>query len=261
MLPEDIGTEPFIRSVVASAAVAAGLAEVLGGLMPPIKAQLGFAHDYRWTRDVDIAEAFTEPALADIVFEKMRRVLGRRHQSMVLPPLRDAIAAELADRIHRDRGEGYFLDTGDPEVNLATSWLLRLADPTDIDAEALAVAGVHQSRLAAGTYRYDDAIRTCQTALASGGLGPDHPDTLTTRGTIALWNGEAGRVDTAIDLLEALLADQLHLLGPDHPDTLTTATTSPSGPVQPGGSTPPSTCSRTSSPTNYESSALTTPTP
>jgi tetratricopeptide repeat protein len=53
-------------------------------------------------------------------------------------------------------------------------------------------------------------------------LGPDHPHTLTTRGNLATWLGEAGRPEEAARRFEELLADRLRVLGPDHPDTLTT---------------------------------------
>jgi hypothetical protein len=53
-------------------------------------------------------------------------------------------------------------------------------------------------------------------------LGPDHPETLTTRGHLAHWLGEAGRVKEAISQFGALLNDRLRVLGPDHPDTLAT---------------------------------------
>ena len=52
-------------------------------------------------------------------------------------------------------------------------------------------------------------------------LGPDHPDTLTVRGNIAAFYGEAGSLEQAIGLLEALFAAQVRVLGPDHPLTLT----------------------------------------
>ena len=56
-----------------------------------------------------------------------------------------------------------------------------------------------------------------------GGAGPGyHPDTLATRGNLALWRGEAGDPAGAAAVLEELLADQLRVLGPDHPDTLLT---------------------------------------
>ena len=53
-------------------------------------------------------------------------------------------------------------------------------------------------------------------------LGPDHPDTLTTRGNLADWLGQSGRVNDAITQFQTLLTDRIRILGPDHPDTLTT---------------------------------------
>jgi tetratricopeptide (TPR) repeat protein len=52
-------------------------------------------------------------------------------------------------------------------------------------------------------------------------LGPDHPDTLTSRGSLALAYRAAGRVAEAIPLYERTLADSERVLGPGHPDTLT----------------------------------------
>ncbi len=53
-------------------------------------------------------------------------------------------------------------------------------------------------------------------------LGPNHPDTLDTRGGLArcLWQG--GRTEDAITALHALLADQQRVLGPNHPGTVIT---------------------------------------
>uniref|UniRef100_UPI002025011E tetratricopeptide repeat protein n=1 Tax=Frankia sp. CiP1_Cm_nod2 TaxID=2897161 RepID=UPI002025011E len=52
-------------------------------------------------------------------------------------------------------------------------------------------------------------------------LGPDHPDTLTSRNNLAYAYESAGRAAEAIDLYERTLPDMLRILGPDHPDTLT----------------------------------------
>ena len=52
-------------------------------------------------------------------------------------------------------------------------------------------------------------------------LGPDHPDTLTSRGNLAGAYESAGRLDEAITLYEQTLADRVRVLGGDHPDTLT----------------------------------------
>ena len=51
-------------------------------------------------------------------------------------------------------------------------------------------------------------------------LGPDHPDTLTSRNNLAAAYRAAGRLDEAISLNEQVLAARERVLGPDHPDTL-----------------------------------------
>ena len=53
-------------------------------------------------------------------------------------------------------------------------------------------------------------------------LGPDHPDTLTSRNNLASAYHDAGRLDEAIILCEQNLKDSTHILGPHHPHTLTT---------------------------------------
>jgi hypothetical protein len=60
------------------------------------------------------------------------------------------------------------------------------------------------------------------TYEAARRLGPDHPDTLTTRDNLAYWRGEAFDAAGAVAAFEDLLADRLRVLGRDHPDTLTT---------------------------------------
>ncbi|WP_240677680.1 tetratricopeptide repeat protein [Actinacidiphila soli] len=60
------------------------------------------------------------------------------------------------------------------------------------------------------------AITTCNR------LGPDHPDTLTTRSNLARWRGEAGDAAGAAAAFEDLLADRIRVLGTDHPHTLAT---------------------------------------
>ena len=52
-------------------------------------------------------------------------------------------------------------------------------------------------------------------------LGPDNPDTLTSRGNLAYAYLSAGRLDQAISLFEQNLADRERVLGLDHPHTLT----------------------------------------
>ena len=69
-----------------------------------------------------------------------------------------------------------------------------------------------------------------QTALTLEGavgmladtLGPDHPDTLVARHSLANAHYAAWNVSTAADMYEAVLTDMTRVLGPDHPDTLAT---------------------------------------
>lgn len=51
-------------------------------------------------------------------------------------------------------------------------------------------------------------------------LGPDHPDTLGCRHSLAWAYESAGDLGRAIELFEAILADCERVLGPDHPNTL-----------------------------------------
>jgi tetratricopeptide (TPR) repeat protein len=53
-------------------------------------------------------------------------------------------------------------------------------------------------------------------------LGPDHPDTLTSRSNLALAYQFAGRTAEAIKMSEATLKLQESTLGPDHPETFAT---------------------------------------
>ncbi|WP_456302617.1 tetratricopeptide repeat protein [Streptomyces microflavus] len=59
-------------------------------------------------------------------------------------------------------------------------------------------------------------------SVTTRNLGPDHPDTLTSRSNLAGWRGEAGDAAGAAEAFADLLTDRLRILGPDHPDTLHT---------------------------------------
>ena len=52
-------------------------------------------------------------------------------------------------------------------------------------------------------------------------LGPDHPETLSSRNNLAVAYFAAGRIDEAITLYDQNLAARERVLGPDHPGTLT----------------------------------------
>jgi len=70
---------------------------------------------------------------------------------------------------------------------------------------------------------YDRELREAGQTLAARErvLGPDHPDTLTSRNNLANAYQAAGRTDEAITLHEQNLTARERVLGPDHPDTLT----------------------------------------
>jgi hypothetical protein len=53
-------------------------------------------------------------------------------------------------------------------------------------------------------------------------LGPEHPDTLSTRHNLASWTGQAGDAAGARDQYAALLPIRERVRGPRHPDTLST---------------------------------------
>ena len=59
------------------------------------------------------------------------------------------------------------------------------------------------------------ALATCEQVL-----GPDHPDTLTSRNNLAGAYESAGDLAQAIPLYQDTLAAPERVLGPDHPDTL-----------------------------------------
>jgi tetratricopeptide (TPR) repeat protein len=81
---------------------------------------------------------------------------------------------------------------------------------------------VAEDRLRVGQLDIARPLLDRALGIAIHRLGPDHPETLKTRTNLARWFDEAGRVDEAITLSQALLEDHRRVLGPDHPDTLTT---------------------------------------
>lgn len=72
--------------------------------------------------------------------------------------------------------------------------------------------------------RLEDAVTywTNLVAEATTWLGSDHPDTLTTRATLADCRGEAGEPGAALTDFENVFEDSDRILGDDHPDTLAT---------------------------------------
>jgi eukaryotic-like serine/threonine-protein kinase len=87
-----------------------------------------------------------------------------------------------------------------------------------LDAQGeLAHILVHRGRLDGEVL---EMAKSASEGLA-GVLGPDHPDTLASRGNLAEAYRAAGRIAEAIELHEATLKTRESKLGPDHPHTLT----------------------------------------
>ena len=76
----------------------------------------------------------------------------------------------------------------------------------------------HRGRIDADTL---ELAKTASEGLARS-LGPNHPDTFSSRHNLALAYLDAGRTDDAITMLEATLKQREAKLGLDHPYTLST---------------------------------------
>ncbi|MDG4764329.1 tetratricopeptide repeat protein [Solwaraspora sp. WMMD406] len=134
-----------------------------------------------------------------------------------------AVARNVADALLAswpaiDRGHGA------TQSLRANSSALRMAS-----GDALLRPGVHSLLFQAinslgNTGQVESAVAAFAELLTDSlrVLGPDHPDTLTTRSNVAGWRGRAGDAAGAVTTFEELLTDSLRVLGPDHPDTLTT---------------------------------------
>ena len=82
----------------------------------------------------------------------------------------------------------------------------------------------HEARLIGLQGRYAEAEELCRDVLAARRrvLGDDHPDTLTSRDTLAWLAGLQGRRAEAVELHRQVLADRSRVLGAHHPDTQAT---------------------------------------
>jgi hypothetical protein len=87
--------------------------------------------------------------------------------------------------------------------------------------------GSHRASLARWAGQAGDAAAargqyTAVLPIRERTLGPDHPDTLTTRSSLAYWTGEAGDAASARDQYAALLPIYERVRGAEHPETLIT---------------------------------------
>ncbi|MEU6687761.1 FxSxx-COOH system tetratricopeptide repeat protein [Streptomyces sp. NPDC046832] len=100
------------------------------------------------------------------------------------------------------------------------SLLDRATDRTFIPARNT-ISALARTLSEAGTFAEEHLLRVQILNAESRRLGPDHPDTLTSRNNLAAALYSLGQPQEAADLLRSTLTDRERILGPDHPDTLT----------------------------------------
>ncbi|MFE6052862.1 tetratricopeptide repeat protein, partial [Kitasatospora sp. NPDC056446] len=154
----------------------------------------------------------------------------RVHQ-LIQRATRDTLTPDQHDRLARTAADA--LNAAWPAVERDTSLAQALrANTTALTRTAESV--LYWPALHAVLFRIGESLEEsgqattardyfeCMASTARCRLGPDHPDTLATRGWLARCRGEAGDAVGAAAALEELLADRMRVLGPDHPDTLAT---------------------------------------
>ena len=214
-------------------------------------------HAYAWVRVIDdYLRSFAESVQSDIVKEVkprlLRSALGTPDaDEQILNALAAALTAGLEDHpdtINRARtilvlhAEGYLSapavvahaihailrDLQDAPRELPERVRLyqayRTLDPHQIPTQTQFEIRHHGANALGHSGNTNEAITELEALLTDQVrvLGPDNPDTLTTRNNLATWLGEAGRVHEAIAAFEVLLTDQVRVLGADNPSTLTT---------------------------------------
>ena len=238
-------------AVLAAAAVVPWLHDQLTDL----EADLALRDPYGWVRSVsEWLRRFHEPVQREVALAAVREQYDDPYGELApfIQQMAERLVLDTADpelALHHARllvalqAEGFIADT-DAWWNAVQHLAGWLADQPDIasvrELVVLTTAALSRDRpddelgqlhldalratALAGAGRVGEAIVALEALLADRlrVLGPDHPDTLSTRAHLAAQVAGAGRVGEAITAFEALLADQMRVLGPDHPNTLTT---------------------------------------
>ena len=153
-------------------------------------------HVYRETylngqKKLGEARSYTASLLSGIDVDRLENVEQRRHETHHL-------IEQLLSVTSQDYSHSLF---SEPQVSSKLAETLH--DATSLEMSQLAL-GLN-----------DSVTQACDA------LGPDHPDTLASRNSLAGAYRDAGRLDKAITLYEQNLEDSIRVLGPDHPRTLT----------------------------------------
>jgi hypothetical protein len=158
--------------------------------------------------------AFADSACTWVTTQLLAALTAPGHEGLTLPspsPLKTEVV---------DLPQGASPD-------LAPGWAERDAAPTRAATPNVAaeLAGWHMIAEQAGNAGNATAARDQYAALLrvrERVLGPEHPDTLSTRHNLASWTGEAGDPHAARDQYAELLRIRERVLGGDHPATLST---------------------------------------
>lgn len=147
------------------------------------------------------------PALVDHIFltrspeeaSKAHRALAEAIAIMAPTGTTAVVLADSVQRYAYEREADHLFQVGDIEGALKSLYARQAASPRD------------------------NLLRwmSWQEAIFNQ-LGPDHPDTLNTRNTIAALTAECGDACEALRLFSELLPDQVRELGADHSNTLNT---------------------------------------
>ena len=153
-------------------------------------------HVYRETylsnqKKLDEASARTAALLSGIDVDRLENPKQRRHETHHL-------IEQLLSVTSQDYSQSLF---SEPRVSSKLAETLHDAISLGMSQLALCLT--------------DSVTRACDA------LGPHHPDTLTSRNSLAGSYRDAGRLDKAIALYEQTLEDSIRVLGTDHPGTLT----------------------------------------
>ncbi|MEU9234524.1 FxSxx-COOH system tetratricopeptide repeat protein [Streptomyces subrutilus] len=99
--------------------------------------------------------------------------------------------------------------------------LLHRTPPTDFTTTRNVLDNLANTLQSAGAAAGEHLLRQCVLDAETHRLGPDHPDTLSSRNDLAVVLYVLGRHQEAADLHQQTLTDRERVLGPDHPHTLT----------------------------------------
>jgi tetratricopeptide (TPR) repeat protein len=249
----NFGEDRWDPSVVLAAAEAEPWLREQAG---PLIEGLSLARDaYSWVRTVEEwLQRFHDPAQRDVALDKARvrysQVLRRAFYGALVQRLSTAETLAAVQRRQGDRlvlalaAEGFLEPAADAVVTAATRICQVLAASPAVSDHRLLLTTARlvldaasdaaerrfwdlrdlQGSALARVGRYLDAVGLYRELLADRTrvLGPDAPDTLTTRNNLASLLGRSGQVEAAVAQFGELLADRTRVLGPDAPATLAT---------------------------------------